>query len=74
MVLKSIHKYSLRETFELDENQNNLVKIASLTFIFQAICFYIISPHKFNIKWCIICFIVAFIYNIAYYKFFINNV
>ncbi len=64
------HKYILKETFELDDNQTNLIILASLTFIFQAVCFYIMHPTKFRFKWCITCFILVFTYNIAYFKFF----
>jgi hypothetical protein len=73
MVLKTFHKYNLKETFDLDDNQSNLIMIASLTFIFQSVCFYIMNPNKFQMKWCIVCFIVAFMYNIAYFKFFITK-
>lgn len=69
-----ITKYSLKETFELDDNQSNLVVLASLTFVFQAVCFYIMSPTKFQFKWCILCFVFAFVYNIAYFKFFVTGV
>ena len=69
----SSNKYSLKETFDLDENQANLIVLASLTFIFQAVCFYIMHPNQFRFKWCIACFLIAFMYNIAYYKFFIMN-
>jgi hypothetical protein len=67
------NKYSLKETFELNDNQANLVVLASLTFIFQAVCFYIMNPTKFQFKWCITCFVIAFMYNIAYYKFFLSD-
>jgi hypothetical protein len=73
MVLRYITNSGLQETFELDENQSNLVMIAALTFVFQAVCFYIMNPTKFNFKWCFICFVVAFAYNIAYFKFFITK-
>lgn len=67
------HKYSLKETFDLDDNQSNLIVLASLTFIFQSVCFYIMNPTTFQFKWCIICFLMAFMYNIAYFKFFLVN-
>jgi hypothetical protein len=69
----SINKYSLKETFDLDDTQSNLIVLASLTFIFQAVCFYIMNPTKFQFKWCIMCFVFAFVYNIAYFKFFISK-
>ncbi len=71
--MKTINKYSLKETFDLDDNQSNLIILAILTFIFQAVCFYIMNPTKFQFKWCIACFIFAFVYNIAYFKFFISK-
>ena len=67
----AINNFSIKETFNLDSNQENLIILASLTFIFQSICFYMMHPTKFQFKWCIFCFIFAFIYNISYYKFFI---
>ncbi len=63
----------LKEHFDLDKNQSNLIIIACLTFIFQAICFYFMSHETFQIKWCILCFIFAFAYNITYFKFFIST-
>lgn len=69
-----MNKYSLKETFYLNDNQANLIVLASLTFLFQSVCFYIMNPTKFQLKWCIMCFIFAFIYNISYYKFFISDV
>ena len=68
-----LHKYLLKETFDLDNTQANLIIIASLTFLFQSVCFYIMNPTKFQLKWCILCFVFAFIYNISYYKFFITK-
>ena len=68
-----IPKFKIKETFNLNENQETLIILASMTFIFQAICFYIMNPRKFQFKWCIFCFIFAFMYNIAYYKFFITD-
>jgi len=62
---------SIKETFNLNSNQENLIILASLTFIFQSICFYLMHPTKFQFKWCFFCFLFAFIYNISYYKFFI---
>ena len=67
------NKYILKETFDLDDNQDKLVILATLTFIFQAVVFYLLDPPRFNLKMAIICFITAFMYNIAYYKFFISE-
>jgi hypothetical protein len=66
-------KYNLKETFDLKESQCDLIILGCLTFIFQAICFYIMNPHHFKYRWCLLCFVFAFIYNITYYKFFINE-
>jgi hypothetical protein len=66
-----ILKKNLKEKFSLNENQSNLIVLASFTFVFQAVCFYIMNPEQFKFKWCFICFFVLFLYNIAYYKFFI---
>ncbi len=68
-----MNKYILKETFDLSDSQTDLVMLAALTFIFQAVCFYILNPNKFQIKWCLICFIVAFIYNVTYFKFFLSH-
>ena len=65
-------RYILKETFDLDDNQYKLIILAVLTFIFQAIVFYILDPNQFKCKWAFICFITLFAYNIAYYKFFLN--
>ena len=62
--------YKLKESLELSDNQYNLIVIYSISFIVSTICMYFLSPHKFDWKWGIICFIMAFLYNIAYYKFF----
>jgi len=67
----SVNNISIKETFNLDSNQENLIILASLTFIFQSICFYMMHPTKFQLKWCFFCFLFAFVYNISYYKFFI---
>jgi len=65
--------YILKETFELDDNQHKLVILSLLTFVFQAIVFYLLDPPNFNMKLALICFGTAFMYNIAYYKFFISS-
>jgi hypothetical protein len=62
--------YHMKEAFDLSDNQYNLIVIFNICFIVQTICLYYLNPEKFNMKWCIICFITAFMYNIAYYKFF----
>lgn len=62
--------YKLKTALELSDNQYNLILIYSISFIVSTLCLYYFSPHKFDIKWGIICFIMAILYNISYYKFF----
>lgn len=71
--MQNMHRYYLKEAFELSDDQVNLVLLAALTFIFQAVCFYIMNPGKFKMNWCVMCFIFAFVYNIAYFKFFLTS-
>jgi hypothetical protein len=62
--------YKLKQTFELSDNQTNLIVIYLVSFLVSTMCMYYLTPDKFNWKWGIVCFILAFLYNIAYYKFF----
>ncbi len=63
----------VKDTFQMNDNQIRLFTLATLTFIFQATIFYIMNPKKFNKKWGTMCFGLAFLYNIAYYKFFLDD-
>jgi hypothetical protein len=63
-------KYILKESFGLSDNQCNLIMVYNLSFIVSTIYMYFTNKDKFDFKWCIICFVLALMYNVAYYKFF----
>ncbi len=67
MPLKSIRS-TLKNQFDLNKTQANLILLSTITIVIQGIGFYFIDRSKVNIKLIFAVIFVGFLYNIAFYK------
>jgi hypothetical protein len=67
-----ILKCILRDNCDMNPSQVNLTLLSFLTIIIQGIGFYFIDKNKMNIHLFIFVIIFGLIYNIMYYKTYVN--
>ena len=66
-------KDNIKSTFNLSNNQANLLLLSTFTSLFQGFVFYMIDKDRFTFKYFIFTVIMSFIYYIFYYKTYIND-
>jgi hypothetical protein len=66
-------KENIRSTFNLSNNQVNLLLLSTGTSLFQGFIYYMINKDRFTLKYFIFTVIMSFIYYIFYYKTYIND-
>jgi hypothetical protein len=66
-------KDNIKSTFNLSNNQANLLLLSTSTSLFQGFIYYMIDKDRFTFKYFVFTVIMSFIYYIFYYKTYIND-
>ncbi len=64
---------NIRSTFNLSNNQANLLLLSTGTSLFQGFIYYMIDKDRFTFKYFVFTVLMSFIYYIFYYKTYIND-
>mgnify|MGYP003333839029 CR=1 FL=1 len=65
-------KTYLQDKLDLTENQVNLLILSSVTTIFQGIIYNFIDHKSFSRKYFLLTILMSMIYNLFYYKMYVN--
>ena len=71
MVVNNI-KCFLKDKCLMSKTQINLTLLSMFTILSQGVGFYLLNPDKMNLRLFIFVFIFGFIYNILFYKTYVN--
>jgi hypothetical protein len=66
-------KNTIRTTFNLSNNQANLLLLSTGTSLFQGFIYYMIDEDRFSFKYFAFTVLMSFIYYIFYYKTYITD-
>lgn len=71
MVVNNI-KYILKDKCSMSKTQINLTLLSMFTILSQGVGFYLLNREKMNSRLFIFVVIFGFIYNILFYKTYVN--
>ena len=71
MVVNNI-KYILKDKCSMSKTQINLTLLSMFTILSQGVGFYLLNKEKMNARLFIYVVIFGFIYNILFYKTYVN--